>query len=113
MIEAYSFGRMIIDGKKYISDLVIYPDGHVEDSWWRRKGHNLSIEDISVLVQAGPKIIIAGTGASGLMKPEKDLAERLRQKGIRFIPLPNPEAVEYYNNLSSKEPVGACFHLTC
>ena len=112
-IEAYSFGRMIIDGKQYTSDLLIYPDGRVEDAWYRKKGHELSTGDISGLIQAGPEIIIAGTGASGLMKPEKDLEKRLVQKGIRFISLPSIEAVERYNNLSLEKPVGACFHLTC
>ena len=113
MIEAYSFGWMIIDGNRYTSDLLIYPDGRVEDTWYRKRGHDLSREDISKLIQAGPEIIIAGTGASGLMKPEKGLEEWLDQKGIRFIPLPSMEAMERYNSLSLKKPVGACFHLTC
>ncbi|MBN1833532.1 MAG: hypothetical protein JW896_15630 [Deltaproteobacteria bacterium] len=112
-IEAYSFGWMIIDGKKYTSDLLIYPDGRVEDAWYRKRGHELSTDDISALIQAGPEIIIAGTGASGLMKPEKDLEKRLFQKGIGFISLPSHEAVKCYNQWSLEKPVGACFHLTC
>ena len=112
-IEAYSFGWMIIDGKRYTSDLLIYPDGRVEDTCYRKRGHDVSRNDISALIQAGPEIIIAGTGANGLMKPEKGLEEWLGQKGIRFIPLPSIDAVECYNELSIKKPVGACFHLTC
>ncbi len=112
-IEAYSFGWMIIDGKRYTSDLLIYPDGHVKDAWYRKKGHALSKDDISALIQAEPEIIIAGTGASGLMKPEKGFEKWLDQKGIRFISLPTTEAVESYNHLSLEKPVGACFHLTC
>ena len=112
-IEAYSFGCMIIDGKQYTSDLLIFPDGRVEDTWYRKRGHDLSRDDISALIQAGPEIIIAGTGASGLMKPEEDFEKWLGQKGIRFISLPSIEAVERYNNLSLEKPVGACFHLTC
>ena len=113
-IEAYSFGWMIIDGKRYTSDLLIYPDGRVEDTWYRKRGHALSTDDISKLIQAGPEIIIAGTGASGLMKPEKGFEKQLGQKGIRFFSLPNIEAVERYNKLSLEKPeVGACFHLTC
>ena len=112
-IEAYSFGWMIIDGKRYTSDLLIYPDGRVEDTWYRKRGHDLLIDDISALIQAGPEIIIAGTGASGLMKPEKGFEKRLAQEGIHFISLPSIEAVERYNKLSLEKPVGACFHLTC
>ena len=112
-IEAYSFGWMIIDGKRYTSDLLIYPDGRVEDTWYRKRGHDLLIDDISDLIQAGPEIILAGTGASGLMKPEKDFEKRLDQKGICFISLPSMEAMERYNHLSLEKSVGACFHLTC
>jgi hypothetical protein len=112
-IEANSFGWMIIDGKRYTSDLVIYPDGHVEDFWYRKRGHTLSIGDISLLIQSGPEIIIAGMGVSGLMKPDKDVEEWLCKEGISFIYLPNSEAVEHYNDLSTKKSVGACFHLTC
>jgi hypothetical protein len=112
-IEAYSFGWMIIDGKRYTSDLLIYPDGRVEATWYRNRGHVLSIDDISTLTQAGPEVIIAGTGANGLMKPEKDIEKRLDQKGIGFISLPSIEAVERYNHLSLEKIVGACFHLTC
>ena len=61
----------------------------------------------------GPEIIIAGMGASGLMKPEKGFEEWLDQKGIGFISLPSIEAVERYNSLSLEKSVGACFHLTC
>ena len=92
-IEAYSFGWMIIDGKRYTSDLLIYPDGRVEDTWHRKRGHNLSRDDISALIQAGPEIIIAGTGATGLMKPEKGFEKWLDQKGIRFISLRRFSAV--------------------
>ena len=112
-IEAYSFGCMVIDGKRYTSDLLIYPHGHVESTWFRKRGHLLSRNDISALIQAGPEILVAGTGASGLMKPEKGLKEWLSQKGIRFISLPSIEAVAYYNHFSLEKPVGACFHLTC
>jgi hypothetical protein len=44
-IEKYSFGKMVINGKTYTQDLIIYPDS-IEDSWWRKKGHSLVPEDI-------------------------------------------------------------------
>jgi hypothetical protein len=45
MIENYSFGQMLINGKKYNSDLIIFKD-YIYDSWWRKEGHNLCIDDI-------------------------------------------------------------------
>ena len=113
MIEGCDFGSIVIDGKRYSSDLIIYPDGHVADSWYRKAGHRLSSDDIDMLIESEPEIIIAGTGVSGLMRPEEGLEKQLRQKGIEFIPAPNHEAMELYNEMSSKRKVGACFHLTC
>jgi hypothetical protein len=113
VIESFAFGLIVINGTKYTSDLVIYPDGHVEDSWRRKRGHRLSTGDIDKLIKSEPEVIIAGSGVSGLMKPEKQLEKLLNQKGIKFISQPNPEAINAYNNLLSKNRVGACFHLTC
>ncbi len=113
MIDTCSFGLVVIDGKKYTSDLVIYPDGQVVDSWYRSKGHRLSSDDISQLIESAPEIIIAGTGMSGMVKPERELEELLQKKGIYFIPTPNQNAMGLFNDLSSKKRVGACFHLTC
>jgi hypothetical protein len=113
MIESFSFGFIVINGTKYTSDLIIYPDGVVEDSWRRKSGHRLSTDDIDGLIKSEPEVIVAGTGVSGLMKPEKLLVKLLNQKRIKFISQPNQEAIEVYNNLLSKNRVGACFHLTC
>ena len=113
MITSCSFGVIIIEEKQYTSDLIIYPDGHVEDSWYRRKGHGLSLDDISKLIESKPEVIIAGTGVSGLMRPESGLDKLLLNKGIRFIAQPNQKAMKIYNELSSKKRAGACFHLTC
>jgi len=35
MIEAYTFGRMVIDGKSYQQDLIIH-QGRVPADWWRK-----------------------------------------------------------------------------
>lgn len=113
MIDRCEFGSVVIDGKRYTSDLIIYPGGHVVDSWRRKAGHRLSSDDIDGLIKSRPEVIIAGTGVSGLMKPEKELEKLLDQKGIEFLPAPNDKAAGLYNRLSSKKRVGACFHLTC
>lgn len=113
MIDTFSFGSIAIDGKKYMSDLVIFPDGHVVDSWRRKSGHGLSGEDIRTLIESEPDVIIAGTGVNGLVIPDKELEKILAKKSIDFIYAPNQKAIELYNELISKRRVGACFHLTC
>lgn len=49
MIDSYQFGKIIIDGKIYTSDIIIYPD-RVEAGWWRREGHALHRDDISGII---------------------------------------------------------------
>ena len=113
MIESYAFGSIVVDGRKFTSDLIIYPDGHIDVFWWRRASHKLAIDDIDELIKSKPEVIIVGTGSSGLMKPEKELEKLLQQRGIELIATLSRKAVAIYNDLSSKKLVGACFHLTC
>ena len=88
-IEGCSFGSLVINGKTYTDDLIIYPDGKIEGPWWRKQGHRLSIDDIRDLMDSAPEVIIAGTGVSGRMKPDKNLAKDLSKMAIEFIAGPN------------------------
>jgi len=113
MIEACSFGSMVIDGKRYSSDLIIYPDGRVADSWRRKEGHRLYLQDITSLITTKPEIIVAGTGVSGRMRPDRQLAKLLAAREISFVAEANQTAVQRYNAMATTKKVGACFHLTC
>lgn len=113
VIDSYSFGTIVIDGKEYTKDVIIYPDGRIQSSWRRKDGHTLCAEDISDLIDYAPELIIAGTGAYGIMKPEAELVELLYNKGITFRALPSRKAVDEYNRLCGEKKIGACFHLTC
>jgi hypothetical protein len=114
MIESSAFGVMTIDGRTYTSDLFIFPDGRVQDEWWRQRGHMLCADDILVLAGSAPELIVAGTGTSGRMRPTPDLHAFLREKGIALIAETTPRAVHTYNqNRTAGLTVGACFHLTC
>jgi len=113
MIEEYSFGRITISGQQFTSDLIIFPDGKVLDSWWRQMGHRLTFEDILPLIETKPEVIVAGTGASGLMKPVAELTHLLARQEIEFVASSTGKAVDIYNRLVNQKKVGACLHLTC
>ncbi|GBE12290.1 hypothetical protein BMS3Bbin14_00098 [bacterium BMS3Bbin14] len=114
MIEDYSFGRMVINGKTYSADLIIYPDGRIQESWWRLEGHRLQLADLEKLLRAEPEIIVAGTGASGMMKPAAGLTALLKEQGIELICQPTATACGTFNELLQHNKKGAgCFHLTC
>jgi hypothetical protein len=104
---------MEIDSTAYSKDVLILPDGTIISPWWRRDGHRLELEDLEQLLDAGPVVIVAGTGASGLMKPAAGLAESLAGRSIELIALPTEEAVQTYNRVAGNRRTGGCFHLTC
>ena len=39
-IDRYAFGNIVIDGKAYTKDVIIFPD-RVYSPWWRKDGHFL------------------------------------------------------------------------
>ena len=113
MIENYSFGQMLINGKKYNSDLIIFKD-YICDSWWRKEGHNLCIDDIKEIINKKPDVLIIGTGNFGLMKVPKELIENIKLSGIKQVIVKKTgDACNEYNKLCKKKIIVAAFHLTC
>lgn len=67
MIEHYGFSEIIINGRKYIHDLIVFHNGRIKDRWWRLEGHWLSIRDIEDILKDKPEILVIGSGYNGLM----------------------------------------------
>jgi len=110
MIESYSFGKIIIRGKSYNRDLILYPD-RVEDNWWRREGHLLLPQDLEEVVKEKPEILIIGTGYSGLMEVPVSTREWINRQGIKLRVEPTQEACRIYNQLYSSNRVIAVYPL--
>lgn len=111
-IDHYSFGTIIINGKTYTSDVIIYPD-HVDSSWWRKEGHYLQPTDLDKALGAKPNLLIIGTGYSGVMKVPEETILFVKSKGIEVLVERTEKAVELYNTLSKTKKVVAALHLTC
>jgi len=113
-IDAYRFGRMVVDGRAYTSDLVLLPGGGVQANWWRREGHRLSPEDLDAVLAAEPAVLVVGTGAMGVMTVPPDTRRAVEEAGIEVVVAPTGDAVERYNALvaGGRRAAGA-FHLTC
>lgn len=114
IIQNYSFGRMTIENQTYSSDLIIFPDGTIQDNWFRQQGHFLIQSDIAGLIASDLSIMIIGTGASGRMQVDQQLTVFLKGRNIQTNIFPSKEAARYYNDhINSGKALGACFHLTC
>jgi len=112
IINSYQFGLITIDGKNYTSDVIIFPD-RVKDSWWRKTGHELCLEDIADIIAENPEVLIVGTGASGLMQVLPEVKQGVEAQGIRLIVQTTDKACQTYNQLCRSRKAVAALHLTC
>lgn len=112
MIDDYSFGRLTVDGREYRSDVIVLPE-RVLDSWWRREGHNLCLEDLEEALACRPEVLVIGQGHSGLMKVPPAVTEELRRRGIEVLIAPTQRAVLEYNRACGGKRTVAALHLTC
>ncbi|MBN2134270.1 MAG: hypothetical protein JW737_00920 [Acidobacteria bacterium] len=111
-IDKYQFGKMVIDGNAYTSDLIIYPD-KVESSWWRKQGHLLQPEDIEDVFVLKPELIIIGTGFFGLMKVSDEVINKVKKEYIELVMGKSGKAVKIFNGMADDKKTIAMFHLTC
>jgi len=113
MIENYSFGKILINGKEYHSDIIIFKN-YIYDNWWRKEGHNLCIDDIKEIINKKPDVLIIGTGYFGLMKVSNELIDNIKLFGIKQVIIKKTgDACSEYNKLYKKNNLIAAFHLTC
>lgn len=115
MIASYDFGVIAINGKRYTTDLIIFPD-RVRDRWWRREGHRLHLEDLQEIldVKNSIDVLVVGTGYSGIMQVPDEVVKELSSRNIEIIVQPTKQACKTFNELlGSGRRVVAALHLTC
>ena len=111
-VDSYSFGKISINGRIYSSDVIIFP-GRVLNPWWRRKGHNLCMEDIEEILDCSPDILIIGQGSPGYMQVSESVRKSITARGIQLFISDTAKAVKEYNQASGSKTAVAALHLTC
>jgi len=109
-IEGYSFGNIVIEGKTYTKDVIIFPD-RVLSPWWRREGHFLQMADLGEVLKESPGVLVIGKGYSGLMAVPDEVIKGLESMGFIVKVSKTTEAVDIYN--ASQGRSIAALHLTC
>jgi hypothetical protein len=112
MLGPYRFGHILIDGKDYHADVIVYPD-RVDDTWRRKEGHRLCLEDLQGVLGEQPDTLVVGTGYLGAMQVNPEVREALQKKGIQLIAQRTEEACAEFNRLRATQKVVAALHLTC
>ena len=111
-IDSYQFGLIVVNGKKYTSDVIIFQD-RVKSDWWRKAGHELCLEDIAEAVTETPEVLVVGTGASGLMKVLPEVQQAAQARGIKLIAETTDKACHTYNHICHSQRAVATLHITC
>ena len=112
MIDSYDFGRITIDGKRYNTDLLVFPD-KIKTGWRRKEGHRLQIADLKEVLEAKPEVLVVGTGYSGMMNVPPETRKSVESEGIELIVQKTAEACQTFNHLIESRTVVAALHLTC
>lgn len=112
-IQSYFFGRITINDQKYSSDVLLFNE-QVVPHWQRKIGHSLEFDDLNLLLEHHPEIIIIGTGQFGILKVPLQLKEQLKQKNITLIAQRTGKAIKTFNQLTNEgKHIVAGLHLTC
>ena len=110
-ITRFSFGRMVVDGKRFESDLAIFADGRVE-RWHARINHSIELRDILALLDGPVSKLIIGVGTDRKCAVSDEIMTHAAARAIEVHILDTYEAVKLFN-ASEKQGLAACFHLTC
>ncbi|MEE8393732.1 MAG: MTH938/NDUFAF3 family protein [Rhodospirillales bacterium] len=113
-ITEYDFGRMVVDGRAFTSDLIILP-GRVLSSWRRAAGHSLIPEDLDAVWVPGLRRLVVGTGRYGRMEVPQAARAHAGARGVVLDAALTGEAVTLFNRLAEEdaEILAGAFHLTC
>jgi hypothetical protein len=116
-IERFKFGSIIIDGKRYGRDVLMFADGTVRQrkgGFWKFGSHVIKKAEIEELLKTSPEVVVVGTGTNAVAKLAPDAEISLKEAKIELITLPSREAVERLNRLAQEgKRVSALVHITC
>ena len=116
-IVELTFGSIVVEGKKYRRDVLIFPDGMVK----KRKGgflmfgiHKIKKRELDELSQVHPETIIVGTGTNCTTHMATMTESWARGKNLSLPVQSSHDAIARLNGLAErKKKVPALIHTTC
>ncbi len=110
MIQAFEFEKIVIDGKEFKFDVMIYPNGQIK-KWKRKDEHDLRSGDVKKILKQNPKLLIFGLGTVGNLTVSPTVYEELEKAGIDVLAFKTDKAIETYKAQREEEGTAALFHL--
>jgi hypothetical protein len=113
IVDEYSFGRIVIDGKEYTKDIVIH-DGTIEKRDKKKSKHLKSQYGHTPLtpeenIPWNHKRLIVGTGAYGKLPVVRGVKDEARKKMVKLEIMPTKKALTHLNDADTN----MILHLTC
>ena len=116
-INHVSWGRLEVEGQvEPFKDAKLFPGGSCEWNWRETgTGHvpGIQVADVQELLDHGAQVVVLSRGMKKCLEVPPETLDFLKKKQIETHVLPTTEAVELYNKLAEKSPVGGLFHTTC
>jgi hypothetical protein len=115
-ISRLSWGHIEVDDGLSFKDAKIFPGGAREWDWAETGTHHvpgIQPADVQELIDRGAKTVVLSRGVWKRLKVCPETLELLARHGIAVEVLQTEEAVERFNELRERGPVGGLFHSTC
>lgn len=116
-VTGVSWGTLEVEGRdRPYKDAKLWPGG--SRTWdWNETGTShspgIQIADVRELVDNGAETVILSRGMNRRLQVQDETVEWLEERGVEAEILQTEKAVERYNELSERAPVGALIHSTC
>ena len=110
-------GEVAIDNQVHQTDLYIRADGKIKKRSKKLAktiygtAHKIGPEELQKVCNGHPRLVVVGTGHSGMAALTPEAEQFLRNRHIAFEQLPNPGAVEAYNQATGRKAF--IIHVKC
>jgi hypothetical protein len=111
-IERYRFGSVVVDGREYTEDILVFPD-RPPARWWRTEGHLLRLEDVEEALVSLPEVLIIGSGSHECLQIAPEVWSRTRELGVELLVFDTRTACRTFNEVLPRRRAVAVLHLTC
>lgn len=116
-VTHFSWGHVEVAGyAEPFKDVKLYPGGARAWDWTEtgtRHVPGIQPADVEELLAHGATTVVLSEGVNRRLRVCRDTLDLLAARGVTAHVLQTEEAIECYNQLCGREPVGALIHSTC
>jgi hypothetical protein len=99
-VDSFSFGSIVVGGRKYRRDLFLLPDGTVKrrkGGTWMFSGHTFEREEIEELSRTGAEVMVVGIGTDSQAKLSSEAKSLAEQAKLELHILPSDQTVTKFS----------------